>query len=242
MKKLLIALLFLIFAVGIAKADPILVPSYGETGWQTWSWTHTEVDPWSGVVGIGVSDEGDENVRSYLLVDNLIGMGPAGPPTNQGFELGDFTGYTLYGAGSVGASAVSLGGTTYNPTEGSLMAILDSLDNGTGVSTQFLQDAGIDPTLMSPTIDPTDGSYITFGLTLTEGDTVSFDWNFMTTDYWSLEDFAFMFAADAQGQLDYVETLAKIGPTDVIPEPATLLLLGSGLLGLAGLRKKKSAS
>ena len=66
----------------------ILVADYGETGWQTYS--HWFEEPWTGSVGIGVSDYGDTSAGSILLIDNFVGMGAPGNPS---FETGDFTGY-----------------------------------------------------------------------------------------------------------------------------------------------------
>ena len=117
------ALLILPILSSVSNAV-ILVPSHGETGWQTYSYTFEE--PWSGWVGIGVSDDFDETLASYLLIDNLVNMGPSG---NQSFEMGDLTGYTvldrdtpLSTAPSFVPSTTSCGGTTYTPTGGTLMA------------------------------------------------------------------------------------------------------------------------
>ena len=216
MRNLLIALFFVVFLVGAVQAQPILVPSYGETGWQTYSHTHTEVDPWTGMLVLGVVDTYDMEAESYLLIDNLINMGPAG---NQGFEQGDLTGFVFGSSVSVGASAVSYGGTTYTPAEGNFMAILDSVDGNSGTDASGLTTYTGIPT--------TDGSYISFPLTLTQDLTVSFDWNFFTTDSVPFEDYAFLGVEG--GETPHVEVLAKIA---AIPEPSSLLLLSLGLLGL----------
>ncbi len=225
-KKIILAsiLTLLMIAVlpGLSSAT-IVVPSYGETGWQTYS--HYFDDDWSGLVGIGVSDESDTQQPSYLLIDNFVNLGPAG---NQGFEMGNFTGYTLNGTGSVVPSATSFWGTVFTPTEGSLMAMLDSDESDTGASTSFLN-----PWLL-PTMSATDGSWIEFSVNALAGDTVFFDWNFFTTDYTPYQDFAFLYSKlPGAADLEHAEILAKI------PEPSTLILLGAGLFGLGAYSRRK---
>ena len=212
-KKVTLGLLtgaLLLATIFAGRSHAVLyVPDFGETGWQTYAVT-LDTD-FSGIVGIGVSNLLDTALDSVLLIDNLVGMGPAG---NEGFELGDFTGYTVYGTATVDSSATAWGGTPYGPTEGSFMAVLTA----EGASTSFLPEFGA-----------TDGAYIEFNVDLQTGDTVSFDWNFLAMDYTPFEDFAFLYAKDEQGALVYYEKLAQISP---IPEPSAILLLGAGLAGL----------
>ena len=228
MKKIVLSL-FAALLMGSVYANPIIVPDYGETGWQRWSYTITQDDlepdknSITTYVGFAVSNYGDTELDSTLLIDNLsIG-------TNRGFENG-LTGYTVVdndaGSVSVVSSAVSYNGNTYLPTEGSHFAMLVS---GTANTSAF---------------GGTDGAYllVTDLITLHVGDTPSFDWAFLARDYMPYEDFAFFFHTDTAGipsnpvlNEDY-EVLAKIG---AVPEPATLLLLGSGLLGLLGLGARK---
>lgn len=225
--------LTLIFVLSGMSGAVMEVQSYGETGWQTYSYTFDQA--WSGLIGIGVSDEGDDEVPSFLLVDNLLGPGI----TNGGFESG-FTGYITYGSGATtGSGATSYGGTVFTPTHGSSMAILDSIDGDSSAYTDFADPYLLPPVFQSDA-DATDGTWIEFWLDADTGDTVSFDWNFFTTDYWPLEDFAFLYAAiPGQGEYDNFEILAKIGTDQQVPEPGTLILLGSGLFGLGAYSRRK---
>lgn len=214
----IIVLLFLLLVSSSISNATIYVPSYGETGWQTWTMTFDS--DFSGTAGIGVSNEGDYFLDSVLLIDRLVNFGPA---SNQGFELGDFTGYTVYGTAEVVTGATSYFGTPYSPTEGSKMAKLTSNNEDTS---EFPGPG-----------TPTNGAYLTFLIDVAEGTTISFDWNFLAFDYFPYEDFAFLFGQNGQngmGEIVHFEVLAQI-----IPEPATMLLLGFGLVGLAGFARKK---
>ncbi len=222
MRKLLGIIMVLFVLPMCVYAGPIIVPDYGETGWQTWNYTLGE--NWNGVFGIGVSDYDDNLESSYLLVDNLINFGPQ---DNEGFEKGDFTGYTVYTSSSAQTSVVTdvtaNNGTNYYPTNGTYMALLDSYNDDTGIATGIFGGS--------------DGTYIEFSISLTKGTFLSFDWNFFTEDYSPYHDFAFVFVKDATtGDIKYFEKLAQVG---VVPEPTTLLLLGSGLLGLLGIGARK---
>lgn len=55
-----------------------------------------------------------------------------------------------------------------------------------------------------------------------------------TSGTWSTEDLLV-----GSGQIPQISHLAATGCPNEVPEPATLILLGLGLLGIAGIRRKK---
>ena len=193
-----------------------LVPDYGSTGWQTFSQTF-DTD-WSGQAGLLVSNYDDEAVDSVLLVDNLSHH-PAG---NNSFETGDLEGYEPQDSSdvSVEESFTAFDGTDYYPTNGQYMAALFS--NGTDTTAH----GGTNGSIL----------WITDPLSFQAGETFSFDWNFLAFDSEPYRDFAMILHTESdviQG-----ETLAQIGSTATTPEPASLSLLGLGLLGLLGFKKR----
>ena len=223
MKKQIFIGMALMLAVMTAQpaAAFMEVPSYGATGWQTFSWTPDS--DFTGDIGWLVSDWGDDEVESYLLVDNIIVGGTAyygfetDPPPPLGY---DFDGE----ASPVSSSAYGSG--AFTPTEGTIMIELDSVNGYSGFDT--------DPPYG---YDGTDGSVFWLtGVSVADGQTLTFDWNFATNDYTPLQDFS-LFLTDTGENLETYE----LGTISNVPVPAAVWLLGSGLIGLLGLRKKISA-
>lgn len=194
-----------------------LVPSYGETGWKTF--TYQASSAFEGNAGFVVSDHADMIVESYLLLDNLS-HGGAG--SNRGFEYGDFSGFDLYGSGMVQGNFRG-----YSPTEGQYLAIIRSVNGYSGYTTYDFHNYYNNP--------GTDGTILETWISLAAGETFSFNWCFITDDYWPYQDFSKFYLKDNQGVIIYEAGLGQLG--EVVPLPSTLLFLISGLsmLGLSRL-------
>lgn len=216
MKRCILAT-FLILGLWLSSAQAtIYVPSYGETGWQTFS--HTFSTNFTGDVYIVVGNYDDADLDSVLLIDN-INPGPIG---NESFELGDFTSYSTAGWCEVVTSAASYAGNNYSPTHGTYMAKLTAGDVDTSAY------GGTDGAILS---NATPGE-----VQFDAGDTWSFDWAFLAMDYSPYQDFAKLRLVDLSGQIYLDETLAQIDP---VPIPGAVWLLGSGLVGLAALARRR---
>ena len=214
---------------------------------------------------------------TLVLVFGVAMGASAATITNGSFELG-FTGWDTIGDVSVQNSSFGSG-----PTDGVAQMLIEtgpaSVDDAALES--FL---GLVPGMLDAmgTSDVTQGSAIKQDITVQAGEILTFDWNFLTDDFFPWNDFAFYSIAPAAigladtldplvlsatsfpvetgfnnmlfmfptagtytlgfGVVDVFDDLETSGllvdNINVVPLPPAILLLGSGLAGLAILRRR----
>jgi hypothetical protein len=227
MKRILIIIATVCLVLGLNHGASawVSVPDYGDAGWQTYAYT-AGPGGFTGTAGFVVSNAIDTGAYSELLLDNLKGGGG----TNLGFETGNFTGFNLMGTsfGNISDSVTAYSYTTYTATEGIYFADLQGLS--TGVATSRFSNASGQP--------GTVGSILEREITLAAGTTLSFDWALLAGDMSPWNDFALFYLKDQSGTIVFSAGLAQIGSAPVVPIPASVLLLGTGLLGLLGLGRR----
>lgn len=231
--------LLLLGMTGIAKAV-VFVPGEGDTGWQTYNTSFQ--NGFSGTVMFVVSDVVDAFNSPMMLLDNLSHAGDA---ANRGFELGDDTGYVLNDLNSWSwAWSASFDGPftsgfspDYNPTEGDWMFFLDGYGED-----DFFNLGGIDTSAFANYYGAPGsfGSTLETEISLNADEVFSFDWAFLATNH--LPDFsAVLFIDGTSNTILFEEVLGQVRMAEQtpVPEPTTLLLLGFGMVGLAGVSRKK---
>jgi hypothetical protein len=235
MKKMLIiiATVWLVLGVNYGASAWIYVPDYGDTGWQTYTYT-AGVAGFTGTAGFVMSNAFDSGAYSELLLDNLSqGGGILGE--NRGFEKVSFSGYDLVGTSTanVSTSEQAVQGNMYNPTQSEHLAVIQGLYDTIfhyGVTTSQFSNASGQP--------GTGGSILETAITLNPAAPFSFDWAFLAGDMSPWNDFALFYLKDANGAIVFSEGLAQVGSAPAVPLPSSLLLLGSGLCGLLGLGRR----
>ncbi len=161
-------------------------------------------------------------------------------PTNGNFETGDLTGWTSIGL--TGAATSSIGVT---PTEGTYQAYVDNTGNGTVGANIIAAALGLSgPDILALGAGaPTVGSAIYQDVSVSAGDTLYFDWNFITDEldelpqyndfaFFSVDSAAFLLASRNSSTYDTVSPpLGFDGQTDWSTQTYTFTSSGTVRLG-----------
>jgi len=110
---------------------------------------------------------------------------------NGDFETGDVSGWTVIGSGHATGSSIGV-----TPTEGSYQGYLETTGNFTALAPAVVASLGIaGPDIIALGAGtPTNGSGMSQDVTVAAGDTLKFDWNFLSDELnesATFNDFAF---------------------------------------------------
>ncbi len=168
--------------------------------------------------------------------------------TNGSFESGDFSGWTVTGdTGFIGVCDVTTCPGNYPPQDGNFAGFFGPVGDTATISQEIATTPGTQYTLSFYLAAPSNGTpnyfSVTFGSAQFTLDNfgASFDYNHFlltTTATDSQTELSFTFRNDpAYWFLDNVSVMA--GNQGSTPEPGTLVLFGSGLVGMIGVARRK---
>ena len=121
---------------------------------------------------------GSQTTATLEISDTPVVNNPISGSTFAGFETSDFTDWMVEGQTSIETSAIGV-----TPTEGTYQALISN-GSGSVSDSQLEQFAGLNPGELDSLlgINVTEGSAIKRDITVAGGETVSFDWNFLTNE------------------------------------------------------------